>query len=110
MYYTVGSESFANRAVAANEIATKGDITSAISSTKQVELCPALTASGGQFTWTFNNTVGVDAVVTVREVAGTQNDVMANIEVTAQSIIIKMNQTSDLQTIANGQFKAIVIG
>ena len=93
-----------------DEIATKGDITSAISNTKQVELCPALTASGGQFTWTFNNSVGEDATVTIREVGGTNNDILANVVVTSQTITIKMNQTADLQSVTAGQFKAIVLG
>ena len=106
IYYTVGNKSFAERAVAANEIATKGDL----AAKKQVVLCPALTASGHKFTWTFNNTVGEDAVVTIREVNGTQNDVIANVDVTAQTITIKMNQTNDLQSISAGQFKAIVMG
>ena len=106
MYYTVGDKSFAERAVEANEIATKGDL----AAKKQVVLCPALTASGYQFIWTFNNNVGEDAIVTIREVNGTRNDVLANVDVTAQTITIKMNQTNDLQSISAGQFKAIVMG
>ena len=89
---------------------TKTEVDNLISAKKQVELSPALTASGNQFTWTFNNTVGEDASVTIREVNGSNNDVIANVTVTASTITIKMNQTSDLQTISAGQFKAIVLG
>ena len=92
---------------AANEIATKGDIDAAISSTKQVVSCPALTASGSQFTWTISNTVGADAVVSVYE-SGVE--VIADVTVTASTITVKFNQTADLQSVTAGQFKAVILG
>ena len=86
---------------------TKTEVDSIISGKKQVVSCPALTASGSQFTWTFSNTVGADAVVSVYESGA---EVIADVTVTASTITITMNQTADLQSITAGQFKAVVLG
>ena len=86
---------------------TKTEIDNMISAKKQVVSCPALTAVGSQFTWTFNNTVGADAIVTLYE-SGVE--VVADVEVSASTITIKFNETPSLQTITAGQFKAVVLG
>lgn len=86
---------------------TKTEIDSIISGKKQVESCPALTASGNQFTWTINNTVGADAMVSIYE-SGVE--VIADVTITASTVTIKMNQTEDLQSITAGQFKAVILG
>ena len=114
MYYTVGSESFENRAVAENEIATKGDITSAISNTKQVELSPILTVdANGEYTWTITNDMGEDAIVSLFK-KDEQNrfvEVMADITITSSNVIIKMYESADLPSPINaGEFKAIILG
>jgi len=86
---------------------TKTEIDNMISAKKQVVSCPALTASGSQFIWTFNNTVGADAIVTIYE-SGVE--VIADVTVTASTITIKMNETAELSSISAGQFKAVVLG
>lgn len=86
---------------------TKTEIDNMISAKKQVVSCPALTASGSQFIWTFNNTVGADAIVTIYE-SGVE--VIADVTVTASTITIKMNETAELPSISAGQFKAVVLG
>lgn len=86
---------------------TKTEVDNIISGKKQVVSCPALSASGSQFTWSINNTVGADAIVTVYE-SGVE--VITDVTVTASTITIKMNQTEDLQTISAGQFKAVILG
>lgn len=86
---------------------TKTEIDNMLSAKKQVVSCPALTASGSQFIWTFNNTVGEDAIVTIYE-SGVE--VIADVTVTASTITIKMNETAELSSISAGQFKAVVLG
>lgn len=86
---------------------TKTEIDSMLSAKKQVVSCPALTASGSQFTWTINNTVGADAIVSIYE---SGEEVKADITVASSTITIKMNQTADLQSITAGQFKAVILG
>lgn len=86
---------------------TKSEVDSIISGKKQVVSCPALTASGSQFTWTFNNTVGADAIVSIYE-SGVE--VIADVTITASTITVKFNQTSELETITSGQFKAVILG
>lgn len=86
---------------------TKIEIDNMLSAKKQVVSCPALTASGSQFTWSFNNTVGEDAVVTIYE-SGVE--VIADVSVTASTITVKFNETSELPSITAGQFKAVVLG
>ena len=86
---------------------TKTEIDNMLSAKKQVVSCPALTASGSQFIWTFNNTVGADAIVTIYE-SGVE--VIADVTVTASAITIKMNETAELSSISAGQFKAVVLG
>lgn len=86
---------------------TKTEIDNMLSAKKQVVSCPALTASGSQFIWTFNNTVGADAIVTIYE-SGVE--VIADVTVTASTITIKMNETAELSSISAGQFKAVVLG
>lgn len=86
---------------------TKTEVDALISGTKQVATCPALTASGSQFTWTINNSIGADAVVSVYE-SGVE--VMADVAVTASTITIKFNETAELSTITAGQFKAVILG
>lgn len=86
---------------------TKTEIDSMLSAKKQVVSCPALTASGSQFTWTINNTVGADAVVSIYE---SGEEVKADVTVASSTITIKMNQTADLQSITAGQFKAVILG
>lgn len=86
---------------------TKTEIDNMISAKKQVVSCPALSPVGSQFTWTFNNTVGDDAIVTLYE-SGVE--VIADVEVSASTITIKFNETPSLQTITAGQFKAVVLG
>lgn len=86
---------------------TKTEIDNMFTAKKQVVSCPALTASGSQFIWTFNNTVGADAIVTIYE-SGVE--VIADVTVTASTITIKMNETAELSSISAGQFKAVVLG
>lgn len=86
---------------------TKTEIDNMLSAKKQVVSCPSLTASGSQFTWSFNNTVGEDAVVTIYE-SGVE--VIADVSVTASTITIKMNETAELPSISAGQFKAVILG
>jgi len=86
---------------------TKTEIDNMLSAKKQVVSCPALTASGSQFTWSFNNTVGEDAIVTIYE-SGVE--VIADVSVTASTITVKFNETSELPSITAGQFKAVVLG
>ena len=68
---------------------------------------PALTASGGQCTWSITNSLGTaDVVVSIREISS-GTEVYAEVIYTAQTITIKMNASAN---IAANTYKAIIIG
>ena len=86
---------------------TKTEVDNLISGRKQVVSCPAITASGSQFTWSITNNIGADAIVSIYEGS---DEVIADVNVTASTITIKFNETSALSSISAGQFKAIIMG
>ena len=86
---------------------TKTEVDNLISGRKQVVSCPAITASGSQFTWSITNNIGADAIVSIYEGS---DEVIADVNVTASTITIKFNETSALSSISAGQFKAVIMG
>ena len=74
---------------------------------------PALTASGGAFTWTISNTLGnADVSVTVYRVSdGAQ--VVPDISVGQTSpynIVVTINDTASADSLAAGTYKAVIMG
>ena len=68
---------------------------------------PALTASGGQCTWTITNTLGSDDVVmTIKEVS-TGDEVYAEVVYGSGTITVKINSGSNISA---GTYKAVIIG
>ena len=81
---------------------------------------PALTVSGGIFTWTIANSNTPtssrtsnkdDMSVTVYEVGTPNKQVIPEIEISSAGVItIKINDTNDAGTLAAGTYKAVMIG
>lgn len=66
---------------------------------------PALTASGGQVTWTISTTLAPDCIVTIRETSGGA-EVYADIAYGSGSITVKMNSGN----VSAGVYTAVVLG
>lgn len=66
----------------------------------------ALTASGGQVTWTITTSVAPDCIVSVRETSGGA-EVYADVTYGSGSITIKMNSASNISA---GTYTAVVLG
>ena len=68
---------------------------------------PALTASGGQCTWSITNTLGTDdVVVSIKEVSS-GDEVYAEVVYGSGTITVKMNSSSNISA---GTYKAVIIG
>lgn len=67
---------------------------------------PALTASGGQVTWTITTALAPDCIVTIRETSGGA-EVYADVAYGSGSITVKMNSTSNISA---GVYTAVVLG
>lgn len=67
---------------------------------------PALTASGGQVTWTISTTLAPDCIVSIRETSGGA-EVYTDVAYGSGTITIKMNSSSNISA---GVYTAIVLG
>jgi len=87
-------------------IPTEQAVREAISATKATFTNPALTASGGQVTWTISTALAPDCIVSVRETSG-GTEVYTEVVYGSGSITIKMNASGDISA---GVYTAVVLG
>ena len=98
-----------NKQDAISDLATirSGAAKGATSAQKLILTNPALTASGGQCSWSIANTLGNDdVIISLKEVA-TGDEVYAEIVFGSGSITVKLNSSAN---IAAGTYKAVIIG
>lgn len=67
---------------------------------------PALTASGGQVTWTITTSLSPNCIVSIRETSGGA-EVYTDVAYGSGTITVKMNSTSDISA---GTYTAVVLG
>lgn len=67
---------------------------------------PALTASGGQVTWTISTTLAPNCIITIRETTGGA-EVYADVTYGSGSITVKMNASSNVSA---GVYTAVILG
>ena len=98
-----------NKQDAISDLATirSGAAAGATATQKLTLANPALTASGGQCTWTITNTLGSDDVqISIKEVA-TGDEVYCEIGFGSGTITVKMNASTNITA---GTYKAVIIG
>lgn len=81
-------------------------VASLVESKKATFTNPALTASGGQVTWTITTSLAPDCIVAIRETSGGA-EVYTDVTYGSGSITVKMNSTSDISA---GTYTAVVLG
>ena len=98
-----------NKQDAISDLATirSGAAAGATATQKLTLTNPALTASGGQCTWTITNTLGNDDVqINIKEVA-TGDEVYCDVSFGSGTITVKINSSAN---IAANTYKAVIIG
>ena len=87
-------------------IPTEKAVRSAISALKSTVTNPALTASGGQVTWTISTSLSPNCICNVKETSGGA-EVYCDITYGSGSITVKMNSSSNVSA---GVYTAIILG
>lgn len=88
-----------------SSIPSEKAVASLIEGKKATFTNPALTASGGQVTWTISTSLAPDCIVTVRETSGGA-EVYADVTYGSGSITVKMNSGN----VSAGVYTAVVLG
>ncbi len=89
-----------------SSIPTEQAVREAISATKVVATNPALTAAGGQVTWTVTAAHSPDVSCTVRETSGGE-EVYTEVAYGSGSVTIKINSASNVSA---GTYTAVILG
>lgn len=87
-------------------IPTEKAVRSAISALKTTATNPALTASGGQVTWTISTTLSPNCICNIKETTSGE-EVYADVTYGSGSITIKMNANSNVSA---GAYTAVILG
>ncbi|MBO7735318.1 MAG: hypothetical protein J6S67_22320 [Methanobrevibacter sp.] len=102
----IATQSEVNTGTNDTDFVTPLKLATYISNKKATFTNPALTASGGQVTWTISTTLAPDCIVTIRETSGGA-EVYADIAYGSGSITVKMNSSDDVSA---GVYTAVVLG
>lgn len=101
----IATQSEVNTGTNDTDFVTPLKLATYIGNKKSVTTNPALTASGGQVTWSINTTLAPDCIVSVRETS-TGAEVYADVIYGSGSVTIKMN-SGDMTA---GVYTAVILG
>lgn len=87
-------------------IPTEKAVRSAISALKSTVTNPALTASGGQVTWTISTTLSPNCICNIKETSSGA-EVYCDVTYGSGSITVKMNSSSNISA---GVYTAVILG